>query len=174
MQGIAFGPDGTLYASEQGPKTDDEINILKAGGNYGWPNVAGFADDMAYVYARWADSKNPSCTDLSFSDIEIPPSVPFDRETDWKGAKSMTPPLVTMFTVPNEWNFQDPACGGMDFPSPTNRSTTANAATTAPVRPATAIPWPTARWVRISRGRFSMQNGRTKRLLTCSPTAATT
>lgn len=115
MQGLAFGPDGTLYASEQGPKTDDEINILAAGGNYGWPNVAGFADDMAYVYARWAESKNPSCADLTFSDIEIPPSVPFDRETDWKGATSMTPPLVTMFTVPNEWNFQDPACGGMDF-----------------------------------------------------------
>ncbi len=115
MQGIAFGPDGTLYASEQGPKTDDEINILKAGGNYGWPNVAGFADDMAYVYARWAESKNPACADLTFSDIEIPASVPFDRETDWEGAATMTPPLATMFTVPNDWNFQDPACGGMDF-----------------------------------------------------------
>lgn len=115
MQGIAFGSDGTLYASEQGPKTDDEVNILKAGGNYGWPNVAGFADDMAYVYARWAESKNPSCADLAFSDIEIPASVPFDRETDWKGAETMTPPLVTLFTVPNDWNFQDPACGGMDF-----------------------------------------------------------
>jgi PQQ-dependent dehydrogenase (s-GDH family) len=41
MQGLDFGPDGTLYASEQGPKTDDEINILKAGSNYGWPHVAG-------------------------------------------------------------------------------------------------------------------------------------
>lgn len=115
MQGIAFGPDGTLYASEQGPKTDDEINILKAGGNYGWPHVAGFADDMAYVYARWAESENPSCAELTFSDIEIPPSVPFDRETDWQGVDRMIPPVATMFTVPNDWNFQDPACGGMDF-----------------------------------------------------------
>lgn len=115
MQGIAFGPDGTLYASEQGPKTDDEINILKVGGNYGWPHVAGFADDMAYVYARWAESENPPCADLTFSDIEIPANVPFDRETDWTDAASMTPPLATMFTVPNDWNFQDPACGGMDF-----------------------------------------------------------
>ena len=38
-QGIDFGPDGTLYESEHGPKTDDEINILKAGANYGWPQI---------------------------------------------------------------------------------------------------------------------------------------
>ena len=30
-QGLDFGPDGTLYSSEQGPKTDDEVNILKTG-----------------------------------------------------------------------------------------------------------------------------------------------
>src|SRR5579883_2526043 len=47
-QGIDFGPDGTLYSSEQGPKTDDEINILKSGSNYGWPHVAGLKDNNAY------------------------------------------------------------------------------------------------------------------------------
>ena len=47
-QGIDFGPDGTLYESEHGPKTDDEINILKAGANYGWPHVAGMKDGKAY------------------------------------------------------------------------------------------------------------------------------
>ncbi len=56
MQGIDFAPDGTLYASEQGPKTDDEVNILVGGGNYGWPHVAGFRDDKAYQYARWKDA----------------------------------------------------------------------------------------------------------------------
>ena len=40
-QGIDFGPDGTLYESEHGPKTDDEINILKAGANYGAGKVEG-------------------------------------------------------------------------------------------------------------------------------------
>jgi PQQ-dependent dehydrogenase (s-GDH family) len=45
MQGIDFAPSGTLYASEQGPKTDDEVNILVPGGNYGWPHVAGLRDD---------------------------------------------------------------------------------------------------------------------------------
>lgn len=115
MQGIAFGPDGTLYASEQGPKTDDEINILKKGGNYGWPHVVGFPDNNAYVYARWAQSEKIPCADLEFSDLEIPNGVPFDRETDWPGVDGMIPPLATMFTVPNDWNFADPACGGVDF-----------------------------------------------------------
>lgn len=33
--------DGTLYAIEHGPDSDDEINRLESGGNYGWPDVTG-------------------------------------------------------------------------------------------------------------------------------------
>jgi PQQ-dependent dehydrogenase (s-GDH family) len=112
MQGIDFAPDGTLYASEQGPKTDDEVNILVPGGNYGWPHVAGFRDDMAYQYARWKGATTP-CDQLQFSDIKIDPSVPVENETSW--TEPMQDPVVTMFTVPSDWNFQDPACGGVDF-----------------------------------------------------------
>ncbi len=43
-QGLAFGISGTLYSSEHGPSTDDEINIIEAGRNYGWPDVNGFCD----------------------------------------------------------------------------------------------------------------------------------
>ena len=111
-QGIDFGPDGTLYASEQGPKTDDEVNLLVAGGNYGWPRVAGFKDDMAYQYARWDLATTP-CAQLTFSDITIDPSVPVEDETAWDGEQQ--DPLATLFTVPDDWNFQDPACGGIDF-----------------------------------------------------------
>lgn len=39
-QGLAFR-DGQVYSTEHGPDTDDEINILEAGSNYGWPNVMG-------------------------------------------------------------------------------------------------------------------------------------
>ena len=112
MQGIDFAPDGTLYASEQGPKTDDEVNILLPGKNYGWPHVAGFRDDKAYQYARWADATTP-CKDLKFSDITIDPSVPREDETAWKAP--MQDPLVTLFTVPSDWNFEDPACKGINF-----------------------------------------------------------
>ena len=112
MQGIDFAPDGTLYASEQGPKTDDEINILVPGGNYGWPNVAGFRDNKAYQYARWADATTP-CAQLTFNDERIDPSVPREDETAW--TEDFREPLLTMFTVPSDWNFSDPACHGVDF-----------------------------------------------------------
>lgn len=41
VQGIAFGPDGTAYASELGHRTWDEINVLQAGADYGWPETEG-------------------------------------------------------------------------------------------------------------------------------------
>ncbi len=112
MQGLDFGPDGTLYASEQGPKTDDEINILKAGSNYGWPHVAGMQDGKAYEYARWAEASTP-CSQLTFSDLTIHPSVPREPESAFK--KPFVEPIATMFTVPTGFNFHDPVCKGVDF-----------------------------------------------------------
>ena len=43
VQGLAFRPGtGQLYAVEHGPDRDDEVNLLRAGGNAGWdPNVNG-------------------------------------------------------------------------------------------------------------------------------------
>ena len=43
VQGIAFGPDGTAYASELGHRTWDEVNVLRAGADYGWPETEGIA-----------------------------------------------------------------------------------------------------------------------------------
>jgi glucose/arabinose dehydrogenase len=34
-----------LFSSEHGPDTDDEINIIEKGGNYGWPDVRGFCNE---------------------------------------------------------------------------------------------------------------------------------
>ncbi|HSH19540.1 MAG TPA: PQQ-dependent sugar dehydrogenase, partial [Draconibacterium sp.] len=40
-------PDGSiLYSSEHGPSSNDEINIIKKGRNYGWPKVEGFCDNV--------------------------------------------------------------------------------------------------------------------------------
>ncbi len=49
-QGIEVGPTGDIYVAEHGDNSDDEINRLVAGGNYGWPYVSGYIDDKAYQY----------------------------------------------------------------------------------------------------------------------------
>jgi len=38
--GIAFAPDGRLWESEMGPQGGDEINLITAGKNYGWPKAS--------------------------------------------------------------------------------------------------------------------------------------
>lgn len=37
-QGVAWDNKGNLYETDQGPTRNDEINLIKPGKNYGWPN----------------------------------------------------------------------------------------------------------------------------------------
>jgi len=39
-EGLAFAPDGKLYEVEHGPRGGDEFNLIKKGGNYGWPVIS--------------------------------------------------------------------------------------------------------------------------------------
>ena len=45
-QGLVFA-NNMLYSSEHGPDSDDEINIIEKGRNYGWPDVKGFCNESA-------------------------------------------------------------------------------------------------------------------------------
>lgn len=40
LLGIDFAADGRLWVSEMGPKGGDELNLIVAGRNYGWPNAS--------------------------------------------------------------------------------------------------------------------------------------
>jgi glucose/arabinose dehydrogenase len=40
LLGIDFAPDGRLWESEMGPKGGDEVNLIVAGKNYGWPRAS--------------------------------------------------------------------------------------------------------------------------------------
>ena len=109
-QGITLGSGGSIYTSDHGPKSDDEVNVLQPGGNYGWPHVAGLRDDMAYQYARWYAASVP-CQSLEFSDLVVPGAVPREDETSF--LSPLTAPLATLFTVPTGHRFDDPLCGGV-------------------------------------------------------------
>jgi PQQ-dependent dehydrogenase (s-GDH family) len=115
-QGIAFGPGGRLYSVEHGPKTDDELNLIRAGGNYGWPHVLGNRDLQAYTYANWSAARGTPCNASAYSDYVIPPWVPQAQEIDWDDP-DFTPPARTFFSVPTGFRFADPTCAapGSDF-----------------------------------------------------------
>ena len=109
-QGLVFTPDGKLYESEHGPNTDDEVNLIRAGGNYGWPHVAGYRDDQSYAYANWSASQGVPCESLTFTAYPVvPPSVPLQKESTWSHP-DFTPPIQTFRTVPTGYDFKNPKC----------------------------------------------------------------
>ncbi|MCI1019153.1 PQQ-dependent sugar dehydrogenase [Microbacterium sp. C5A9] len=73
-QGIAWDADGAMYASEFGQDTWDELNVIEAGGNYGWPEVEGIADadDFIDPVQQWSPGDaSPSGIAVDGSDILI-------------------------------------------------------------------------------------------------------
>jgi glucose/arabinose dehydrogenase len=80
-QGLVYA-NNILYSSEHGPTTDDEINIIEKGRNYGWPTVTGFcntsneqsfcaANNVREPLQAWTPTIAPSGLDYYDKD-EIP------------------------------------------------------------------------------------------------------
>ena len=57
-QGLVWTPDGTLYASEHGNRANDEINVIEAGLNYGWPVIEGTERREGYVTPLFTSGRN--------------------------------------------------------------------------------------------------------------------
>ena len=114
-QGLTVGPDGNLYASEHGPNSDDEVNRLLAGGNYGWPYIAGYQDDQAYRYVNWS-SAGEQCPKLDSRNVTagIEAGVLAINESE-VNLPNFVPPVATFFTVASDYNFTDHNCGQLAY-----------------------------------------------------------
>lgn len=56
-QGMTWLPDGTMYASEHGDNANDEVNVIEAGQNYGWPIIEGNEEEDGMVSPLFTSGK---------------------------------------------------------------------------------------------------------------------
>ncbi|MDR2350414.1 MAG: PQQ-dependent sugar dehydrogenase [Deltaproteobacteria bacterium] len=109
-QGLKWVGD-TLFGVEQGPSTDDELNILVSGGDYGWPLIAGYPDDQAYAYIDWSEVEG--CDKIP-GNVYIPADQPSAKETSWD-RKDFREPAKTFYTVNSAYGFADPKFGELAY-----------------------------------------------------------
>lgn len=114
-QGLVFERDkeghipenAQLYSNEHGHRTDDELNLILPGKNYGWPFVSGFKDDIGYSYFNWSSSSN--CPNSSTNACNPPVDAVEVKESAFS-EPNFQEPLMSFFVDPN------PTCGSfLDF-----------------------------------------------------------
>ncbi|MCB9186275.1 MAG: PQQ-dependent sugar dehydrogenase [Flavobacteriales bacterium] len=93
-QGLVLAPNGNVYSSEHGPTSNDELNVIVAGANYGWPIVQGYCNTSSELLACdtilnyeepiaiWYENSTIAPSDLIWYDH---PAIP-----EWKEKLLMT------------------------------------------------------------------------------------
>ncbi len=96
-------PGGFFYSSEHGIRTDDEINLIASGSNYGWPYWAGFRNNPAenYRYINWSTASGANCSNTSYNEVTIPGGAVVTQENAFSPG-TFTNPIFSMY----------PACNG--------------------------------------------------------------
>ncbi|WP_152658458.1 sorbosone dehydrogenase family protein [Oceanobacillus sp. CFH 90083] len=57
-QGITWSSDGVMYASEHGENANDEVNLIEAGENYGWPVIEGEEEQDGMISPLFTSGSN--------------------------------------------------------------------------------------------------------------------
>ena len=110
-QGIAV-VGKNIYSAEHGPSSDDELNILTSGGNYGWPHVAGFQDNQSYKFIDWSTAPKDAVVDPNVA----APGTKVYLESDWKAPENYKDPVKTFYTVREGYNYHDgDVYGGLTY-----------------------------------------------------------
>lgn len=88
-QGITLHPEtGAIWAHEHGPKGGDEINILEAGKNYGWPEVTYGVDYTGFEISDKTTAPGMEDPVLQWTPSIAPSGMMFytgDKFPEWKG-----------------------------------------------------------------------------------------
>ena len=100
VQGLAFRPNGQIWSIEHGSAVDDEINLLVAGGNYGWDPVP-LGDDVPDPRYPLYDEVNNPMTDLQ--------KFPDALTAKWSSGDPTVAPGGGDFVVGEAWGSLDGA-----------------------------------------------------------------
>jgi glucose/arabinose dehydrogenase len=74
VQGLAWDSSGRMFAPEFGQDTFDEVNLIEAGANYGWPEVEGIGGDSEFVdpLVTWStDESSPSGAAIAGANLYV-------------------------------------------------------------------------------------------------------
>lgn len=85
-QGITFHADGRLYSSEHGDASEDEVNRIVSGGNYGWPYIEGRCNTTTeQTYCANTDFQEPLTVYMPTLGVSGLSSYDKDMFPEWRG-----------------------------------------------------------------------------------------
>ena len=87
--GLAFAPDGTLWEHEMGPRGGDELNRIRHGGNYGWPEVSNGDQYSGRPIPRHATRPEFDAPALYWTPVIAPAGLVFYQGAEfpaWRGS----------------------------------------------------------------------------------------
>ncbi|WP_299625818.1 PQQ-dependent sugar dehydrogenase [Pelagibius sp.] len=89
VQGMALRPEtGAMWAHEHGPRGGDEVNVLKAGANYGWPVITYGIDYSGAIISEKTEAQGMEQPVVYWDPSIAPSGMAFydgDKFPEWQG-----------------------------------------------------------------------------------------